>query len=221
MDYNRVNQYEQNILSKQGRQSQEENTNDSDSDDVDVDELLNELEEEAEDNDVFVRYREQRLQEISQHVKKVENSVKFGNYGILDTINEESKLIKMSSEINKIVIHFQMETFGKCRYMNDRLKTLAQKHLTTKFVKVSVEDCPFLVKKLNIKVLPFVIGYKKGNEMMRLIGFSKLGNDPNEFPIENLETQLKMAGLLDSTFSITNSKRNNDHDDDDSDSSFY
>ncbi|CAL9731338.1 phosducin-like protein 1 [Monosporozyma unispora] len=214
MDYDRVNKYEQNILSKQVEKYHGENTRDSDSDDVDVDELLNELEDEAEDNDVFVRYREQRLQEISQHIKKVEDSVKFGNYGILDTVNEESKLLKMSSEIDRIIIHFQMETFAKCRFMNDRLKTLSQKHLTTKFVKVNVEDCPFLVKKLNIKVLPFVVGYRKGKEVLRLVGFSKLGNDPNGFSLENLETQLKVADLLDSTFSIGISKSQNDDDSD-------
>lgn len=198
MNYSRVNQYEQNILKLQSEETNHKSKNDSDSENVDIDELLNELEDEAEDNDVFVRYREQRLQEISQHIKKVEDHVKFGNYGILDTINDESKLIKMSSEIDKIVIHFQMETFPKCRFMDDRLKDLAGKHLTTKFVKVNVNDCPFLVKKLNIKVLPFVIGYRKGKEVMRLVGFSKLGNDPNGFPLKNLETQLTISGLVDS-----------------------
>lgn len=202
MNYNKVNEYEQNILKKKTQQYNDETKGDSDSEDIDIDELINDLEDEADDNDVFVRYREQRLQEISNHIRKVEDHVKFGNYGILDTINDESKLIKMSSEINKIVIHFQMETFTKCRYMNERLKTLAQRYLTIKFVNINVEDCPFLVKKLNIKVLPFVIGYKKGQEVMRLIGFSKLGNNANEFPIENLETQLRISGLLD--FSLSN-----------------
>lgn len=109
----------------------------------------------------------------------------------------------MSSEIDKIVIHFQLDTFPKCKYMNDRLAILAQKHLSTKFIKINADNCPFLVKKLNIKVLPFLIGYYKGKEVMRLIGFSKLGNNPDEFPIESLEFQLRLAGLLDSTFELS------------------
>lgn len=204
MNFNKVNQYEQNILKKHQNQPKF-NSSESvyDSDDKDIDELLEELEDELENDNAYVKYRELRLQEISDHVKKVEKQIKFGNYGILDTINEESRLIQMSSEIDKIVIHFQLDTFPKCKYMNDKLAILAQKHLSTKFIKINADNCPFLVKKLNIKVLPFLIGYYKGKEVMRLIGFSKLGNNPDEFPIESLEFQLRLAGLLDSTFELS------------------
>lgn len=209
MNYNKVSQYEQNILKKHQSQLQTNNEDIYESDDKDIDELLEILEDELEDNETYLKYREKRLQEISEHVKKIEENVKFDNYGILDTIDEESNLIKICSEIDKIVIHFQLDTFPKCKYMNDQLAVLAQKYLCTKFVKINATNCPFLTKSLHIKVLPFLIGYHRGKEVMRLIGFSKLGNNPDKFPIESLEFQLRLAGLLDSGIESNSPHQNN------------
>jgi len=62
-------------------------------------------------------------------------------------------------------------------------------------LEIEVVNAPFLVNKLNIKVLPCVIGFVNGNEQVRLLGFEKLGNSDNFTP-EQLEFQLFEAGLL-------------------------
>lgn len=59
-----------------------------------------------------------------------------------------------------------------------------------------------MVNKLNIKVLPFVVGYKNGLEKVRYVGFSKLGNDPNGFDIRRLEQSLAHSGVIEDTFEI-------------------
>ncbi|EHN03105.1 Plp1p [Saccharomyces cerevisiae x Saccharomyces kudriavzevii VIN7] len=99
-----------------------------------------------------------------------------------------------------VVIHFELETFAKCQYMNEKLGILARKYLTTRFIKVKVQTCPFLVNKLNIKVLPFVVGYKSGLEKVRYVGFSRLGNDPNGFDIRRLEESLALSGVIEDSF---------------------
>lgn len=177
------------------------------SDDRDLDELLNDLEE--DDDEFMARYREQRIEQISSHLKKVEKNVREQNYGIVEVISQESRLINMSTQIDNIIIHFEIPTFPKCVFMDNALESLARKYLDSKFVKINVENCPFLVDKLQIKVLPFVVGYKKGVEALRLTGFSELGNDPNGFPLVNLEKRLLSVRLIKSTGRLTQAKINN------------
>ena len=42
------------------------------------------------------------------------------------------------------------------------LQKLSHKYFGTRFIRVFVENVPFLVEKLGIKVLPCVIAFKKG-----------------------------------------------------------
>lgn len=171
-----------------GRQEEEDQTH--------LSEILDDLENDG-NNDPFLQlYREKRMQEISDHFKLVEKNVREKNYGRLQELDGESQLLSLSSKCPKLVVHFMVEKFSKCQYMNDKLEILARKYLTTKFVKISVENCPFLVEKLKIKVLPFLMGYKEGQERFRSIGFAKLGNDPNGFPTTKLENLLERAGLV-------------------------
>lgn len=63
-------------------------------------------------------------------------------------------------------------------------------------MKIQAKDAPFLVTKLGIKQLPFVVIYKNGKELDRLIGFERLGNDPNNFSIEILEQFLFSRNVI-------------------------
>lgn len=162
--------------------------------DQDEDAILEEL---LDGEDEFlVHYREKRVQELSDHFKTVEKKVLQEGYGSLHSIDDESVLINTTANNASTVVHFGMDTFKKCRYMNEKLELLAESHLTTKFVKIDVNNCPFLVSKLGIKVLPFVVAYRHGKEVIRIVGFSKLGNDPNEFELESLDRLLSQVGVL-------------------------
>ncbi|CCE62393.1 hypothetical protein TPHA_0C02400 [Tetrapisispora phaffii CBS 4417] len=180
--------------------------------DADIDELLEELELEDELNNnkndedaAFLnRYREQRMQDISDHLKKVEKNVLHEGYGKLEVITDEKKIIDLTTSNKRAVISFMIPSFRKCQYMNEKLDKLSKRHLTTKFVTITVENCPFLVHKLQIKVLPFVVGYKDGIEKLRIVGFSALGNDPNGFEIDSLEKLLYSKNIIETMKGISN-----------------
>jgi hypothetical protein len=50
---------------------------------------------------------------------------------------------------------------------------LAAKHTDTLFVKTDVANAPFLVTKLEVKVLPCVIGFVDGVSKMKSVFFSR------------------------------------------------
>lgn len=175
----KLDRYYTNVLSN--AEKDKHTTVDSDdksSGEENLDELLNELDRELdEDHEFLSAYRSERLQQISDHLKQVKKNVEDDGYGRLQCIDNEADAIQICTKTTMVVIHFELETFGKCQYMNEKLENLAKRYLTTRFIKVNVQTCPFLVNKLNIKVLPFVVGYKNGLEKVRYVGFSKLGND--------------------------------------------
>ncbi|CAI4055611.1 hypothetical protein N7582_000384 [Saccharomyces uvarum] len=198
----KIDGYYANVLSNAGK---DENTAGDDydktSDEENLEEILAELDKELdEDHEFLSAYRSERLQEISDHLKQVKKNVQDDGYGKLQYIDNEADAIKICTKTNMVVIHFELESFGKCQYMNEKLEILARRHLTTRFIKVNVGTCPFLVNKLNVKVLPFVLGYKNGLEKVRYVGFSRLGNDPNGFDIKRLEESLALAGVIEDDF---------------------
>lgn len=163
-----------------------------DSDETGLDELMDELEDDA----FMVNYREKRMQQISDHLRLVKKNVREDGYGSLATVDDESTLMKKVAKADSAVIHFALDKFAKCQYMDGKLNELAQKHATTLFLRINVDNCPFLVSKLNIKVLPFVVCYTQGQEVLKIVGFSKLGNNPDHFPVSSLEALLTSKGVI-------------------------
>lgn len=164
--------------------------------DESINELLEELEQEDERNDDFIdRSRAQRMQEMHDYFGSIQRKKEEG-FGKVNYMDNESQVMKITTSTARVVIHFELETFKKCQYMDEKLEEIAKNYLSTKFISISVENAPFLVEKLGIKVLPFVICYLNGNECERIIGFNKMGNDPNGFRTSKLEGVLMRAGIL-------------------------
>ncbi|CEP61452.1 Plp1p LALA0_S03e03180g [Lachancea lanzarotensis] len=170
----------------------EDDPNDSD---ASLDEILEELDY-NDDNEFLQQYREQRLQQIATEMRKIKDNVETEHYGQLITVDDENEVMKLTTNTDQVVIHFGLENFRKCNVMDSKLSQLASKHLLTKFLRVSVDKCPFLVAKLQVQVLPFVVAYKKGVERVRIVGFSRLGNQPDDFDVSVLEKVLFDAGVL-------------------------
>ena len=76
------------------------------------------------------------------------------------------------------------------------LKTLAPKHFDTRFLRINVENAPFLVTKLKIQILPCVLSFVDGVSTDRIIGFEVLGYSEDTFTTQDLETRLLEAGVL-------------------------
>lgn len=63
-------------------------------------------------------------------------------------------------------------------------------------MKINVDNCPFLVTKLKIQVLPCVIAFIDGIGADRIVGFEGLGRTPDNFTTRDLEARLIRAGVF-------------------------
>jgi thioredoxin-like negative regulator of GroEL len=75
-------------------------------------------------------------------------------------------------------------------------QSLAPAHYEARILKINVENCPFLVTKLKVQVLPCVIAFIDGIGVDRIIGFEGLGRNPDNFTTRDLEARLISAGVL-------------------------
>ena len=75
------------------------------------------------------------------------------------------------------------------------LQALAPKHFDTRFIRINVDNAPFLVTKLKVQVLPCVIAFINGVGQDRIIGFEGLGQG-DRFTTMDLEARLLGAGVL-------------------------
>ncbi|QLL31903.1 hypothetical protein HG536_0C00700 [Torulaspora globosa] len=182
----KISSYERRIVQETAGNGETDSSN------AGLDELMDEL----EDDDFMASYREKRMQQISDHLRLVEKNVKEEGYGSLLNTEDESMLIKRLTKADNAVVHFALDKFAKCQYMDRQLSELAQNHPTTIFLRIDVEKCPFLVSKLGIKVLPFVVCYKQGKEVLRIVGFSKLGNNPDHFSLSSLASLLRSKRVI-------------------------
>jgi hypothetical protein len=86
--------------------------------------------------------------------------------------------------------------------MDRNLELLASQHYPeARFARIDVRDCPFVVEKLKVRVLPCVIGFVDGVVVERVLGFEGLGlggqkDATNEFRAEELEKRLLRKGIL-------------------------
>ncbi|PWN50348.1 thioredoxin-like protein [Violaceomyces palustris] len=147
-------------------------------------------------------FRERRIQELREEMlrkKKDKESLENSNLprkGQLLELGSEKDLIHLTAREKTAVIHFYHKDFERCKILNRHLEVLARTHPETLFVKASVLECPFLVQKLEIKVLPCLVSFKDGVSKDKMIGFEEIGNT-DKFATGALEWRLGRAGVLD------------------------
>ncbi|KAF8952554.1 hypothetical protein CPC16_004577 [Podila verticillata] len=162
-----------------------------DDDDLDDDELFEELEN---DDYGMSNFREQRIEEFKEEVAKRKLMME-SEHGIYKDITDEKEVMDITTKSKHCVIHFYHSDFRRCMIVDKHLEELAKKHIKTKFVKIKVENAPFLVEKLQVKILPCVISFTDGLAVDRLIGFEELGNTDN-FSTTMLELRYKTVGVI-------------------------
>ncbi|PAV20931.1 gtpase inhibitor [Pyrrhoderma noxium] len=188
------------------------------------DELFDELEREIDNDFDLGALREQRIEELKQEMNKLKD-MREKEHGQLTEILDEKEAIRISANEKRCVIHFYHRDFKRCDIMNKHLEEIALKYISTRFLKVFVENVPWLVEKLQVKVLPCVFCFIDGVTKDRLIGFEDLGNSDG-FETAALELRLQMCGVIDKpgvsqpvrTMYSSNSSRFRGDSDEDSDS---
>ncbi|KAJ9125337.1 hypothetical protein QFC22_000296 [Naganishia vaughanmartiniae] len=145
-------------------------------------------------------FREARLQQMADDMERTKSLQRQGgtdgwcHFTQIDSVGLAELYITISKE-EFCIIHFSHPDFKRCAIMDKHLQTLAPKHPNTLFLRTSVDNAPFLVTRLGVKVLPCVISFINGNATDRLIGFEELGND-DSFSTAALEFRLKRSGVL-------------------------
>ncbi|KAG0228445.1 hypothetical protein BGW41_003423 [Actinomortierella wolfii] len=169
----------------------DETIDDDHTKELDDDELFEELE-----NDDFgmASLREQRMEELKEEIERRKMMVE-NEHGQYKDMTVEKELMEITTKTKCCVIHFYHSDFRRCMIVDRHLETLARKHYKTKFMKIKVENAPFLVDKLHIQVLPCVMSFVDGAVVDKMIGFEELGNTDN-FSTSMLEMRLKRVGVI-------------------------
>ncbi|KNE71466.1 hypothetical protein AMAG_15694 [Allomyces macrogynus ATCC 38327] len=150
------------------------------------DELFDDLER---DDDDLAGFREQRIEQLKAELERA-RAMRENAHGTYAEIKDEKEVLKITTSTNKCVVHFFHKEFRRCAIMDKHLEALAAKHFRTRFIKVNVENAPFLVDRLKVKVLPCVVLFVDGISKDRVIGFEELGNT-DAFRTPVLEARLR------------------------------
>ena len=126
----------------------------------------------------------------------------------------EADLLAASASAPRLVAHFHHSAFTRCAVLDRHLAALAAAHPTTRFVRISAPDAPFLTTRLGIRVLPALLSFVKGTCTGRCVGFddyqprrkpgasdSALAFDaprraPDSFPTSAVEARLVEHGSV-------------------------
>ncbi|EUC47234.1 hypothetical protein COCMIDRAFT_35230 [Bipolaris oryzae ATCC 44560] len=160
-------------------------------DDSDEDALIASLENDEE----LDAFREQRLQQLHQEYDKARR-LKESDHGTYSEIKDEKVLMDITTSTKLCVVHFFKPDFNRCRIMDTHLESLAPSHYEARFLRINVDNCPFLVTRLGIQVLPCVIAFIDGVGADRIIGFEGLGHTEQTFTTRDLEARLIRANVL-------------------------
>ncbi|TFY60793.1 hypothetical protein EVJ58_g4918 [Rhodofomes roseus] len=175
------------LTSRITQQSSASRRDGDDHSDLDDEELFAQLEDEIE-NDSNIELREQGLQRLKAEMERLQQ-MKSSGHGQYQEIVDEKQVIRVSAQEKRCIIHFFHTDFKRCQIMDKHLATLAPKYFGTRFLRVFVENVPWLVEKLGVKVLPCVVCFTS------LIGFEDVGND-DKFETATLEWRLLNCGVL-------------------------
>jgi len=149
-----------------------------------------------EDDEFGTNYREKRLESMKQEVTRLQE-MKENDHGRVTRLQDEKEIINRTAKGKKVVVHFFHPDFRRCTIMDKHLADLAPKYFDTLFLRVDVADVPFLVTRLEIKILPCVIAFISGVTKDRITGFEGLAEvETDEFTTAQLELRLKQSGVI-------------------------
>ena len=83
----------------------------------------------------------------------------------------------------------------RCKILDEHLKKLAQQHVETKFLKLDVDKCDWIIQRLKIHVIPTLAFIKDGKTGDYMRGFEDVGGI-DDFSTEMLEWRCGLAGVI-------------------------
>jgi len=138
--------------------------------------------------------RERGLEQLQKQMEELKK-LKDSNHGQYNEVVDEKQVLNITVSEHLCVVHFYHSNFRRCKIMDKHLAKLAPKYFHTRFIRVFVENAPFLVAKLGVKVLPAVWVFVDGVSKDRIVGFEELGNE-DDFQTSVLESRLVRSGVI-------------------------
>ena len=164
------------------------------------------------------------------------DSMKKGDYGEYTEVSQEKEILTVTTNTKRVVCHFFHKDFRRCDIVDKHLKALSTTHVHTRFIKINVDNAPFLVEKLAVRMLPCIIAFIDGHavdryhtsndstNIIRVVGFDELGGS-DSFQTPVLERRLGNSGVItvrgtkitvaDTSIFGSSKGRDDDSDDDD------
>lgn len=144
-------------------------------------------------------YRASRMQQLSDELTQLKTRRSQADHdggGSYTTLRDEKTLLDLTTSTPRCVVHFCKADFASCAVMDAHLARLAARHYEARFVRVAVEDAPFVVERLGVRVLPCVMGFVDGVGVERIVGFEGLGYSAGDVKTGDLEARLLGKGVL-------------------------
>merc|ERR1711981_454473 len=159
-----------------------------------IDAEMAELDALENDDDALERIRQKRLQEMKNQQDKRNEYLRNG-HGRLNEINSDKDFFDEAKQAKRLVCHFYRNTTMRCKILDEHLKKLSQQHVETKFLKLDVDKCDWIIKRLNIRIIPTLAFIKDGKTGDYMRGFEDVGGI-DDFSTEMLEWRLGLAGVI-------------------------
>lgn len=138
--------------------------------------------------------RQKRLDAMKKYEKKKREWLEKG-HGEYTELTSEPEFFEACKGSEDVVVHFFRESTFRCKIVDKHLAILAQKHLETRFCKISVDRAPFLCDRMKIRVLPTIVLFKDFKSKDFIIGFDDLGG-VDDFSTEMLEWRIARAHVI-------------------------
>merc|ERR1711939_846542 len=156
-----------------------------------IDAQMAAMEEEMGDLDAL---RKKRLANMRKDSKLKHELGKIG-HGKYEEISDEKEFFAAAKQSEWMVCHFYRDATWRCKIVDKHLKALAPKCWKTRFVKINAEQCPFLVERLKVFMLPTITCVIKGQVADHIVGFDDMGGE-DDFPTEALAQRLSQAQVI-------------------------
>jgi thioredoxin-like negative regulator of GroEL len=125
-----------------------------------------------EADEVLRKLKEKRMSEF-EHMKDENERKKkrdLEGYGEYSEIDEE-KFMKFTTSQPFVVCHFYHNDFIRCKIMDKHLRIISRDHPECKFYCLDVQRAPFIVEKLQIRMLPTLGIFIDGILIESIIGY--------------------------------------------------
>ncbi|KRZ30832.1 U3 small nucleolar RNA-associated protein 18 -like protein, partial [Trichinella pseudospiralis] len=149
------------------------------------------------DDEVLRQLRQKRVQELKAKEEERENW-RLCRHGEYTEITSEREFFDFGTRCKRFIVHFYRDSTMRCKILDKHLQILATKHIESKFCKQNVEKADFIVKRLNIRVIPTLALFLDGKAVYYIRGFDEFGGT-DDFTTETVEAVLAERNLIFST----------------------